>query len=321
MTDQFETLQQAAEWFVQLQDDDCCEQTRQAWQHWLEADPEHQTAWYRVEDIQASLGFVTGHTQRRQAVSALRSHRQQAVGRRSFVRSLAWLVGAAGLGYLGWRHPQLRSTVLALNADVKTATGEILQRALPDGGTLWLDTASALNMNFTSTIRQLELISGEVLITTGKDAQRRFIVNVPAGQLEALGTRFGIQLGQDQVALQVHEGRVAIKTNAGREAVIDAGQQVLFDRHDIGHIQPLNPDAASWIDRILLADDTRLADLVAQLSRYHRGYLGVAPEVADLRVTGTFPLENVDQALAILSHTLPISVRRLTDWWVTLERR
>jgi ferric-dicitrate binding protein FerR (iron transport regulator) len=45
---------------------------------------------------------------------------------------------------------------------------------------------------------------------------------------------------------------------------------------------------------MLVLDNVRLGDMVSELNRYRRGHLGVDPDVADLRITGSFPLNNID---------------------------
>ena len=64
------------------------------------------------------------------------------------------------------------------------------------------------------------------------------------------------------------------------------------------------------------------ADLpvVAALRHYRRGLIRVAPEAARLRVTGAFPLDDVDAALTALAETMPIDVyRHAADWLVRIE--
>ena len=69
---------------------------------------------------------------------------------------------------------------------------------------------------------------------------------------------------------------------------------------------------------MLVLDNVRLADMISELNRYQRGHLGVAPEVADLRITGSFPLNNVERALNALLPTLPVQIQQRTPWWVTV---
>ena len=58
--------------------------------------------------------------------------------------------------------------------------------------------------------------------------------------------------------------------------------------------------------------------LLAELSRYRRGRISCAPEVADLRVSGTYHIGDTDRALAFLAQTLPVRVRYWTRYWVTV---
>ncbi|KAG1069902.1 hypothetical protein G6F40_017608 [Rhizopus arrhizus] len=62
----------------------------------------------------------------------------------------------------------------------------------------------------------------------------------------------------------------------------------------------------------------RLGDFIAELSRYRRGYLGCAPEVADLRIVGAYAVGDTDRVLAALAATLPVRVRATMPWWVVV---
>jgi transmembrane sensor len=42
------------------------------------------------------------------------------------------------------------------------------------------------------------------------------------------------------------------------------------------------------------------------------------PEVANLRITGTFQLGNIENVLAALPRTLPVDVVYRTRYWVTI---
>jgi ferric-dicitrate binding protein FerR (iron transport regulator) len=48
--------------------------------------------------------------------------------------------------------------------------------------------------------------------------------------------------------------------------------------------------------------------------------LSCTAQVADLRLSGVFRLDDTDKLLAILPQTLPVQLRYRTRWWVTLER-
>lgn len=67
---------------------------------------------------------------------------------------------------------------------------------------------------------------------------------------------------------------------------------------------------------MLVVENQRLDTLLASLSEYRNGYLGVDPSIAGLRISGSFPLHDSDLALAALPPSLPVRIERLSDWWV-----
>mgnify|MGYP006151463505 CR=1 FL=1 len=71
---------------------------------------------------------------------------------------------------------------------------------------------------------------------------------------------------------------------------------------------------------LIVTRDMRLADFLAEVGRYRHGYLGCSADIADLRLSGVFRLEDTDKLLAILPQTLPVRLRYRSRWWVSLER-
>ena len=69
---------------------------------------------------------------------------------------------------------------------------------------------------------------------------------------------------------------------------------------------------------MLVVDNVPLSELIDELGRYRSGYLGVAPEVANLRITGSFPLNDTNLALTSLLPTLPVQIEQHSPWWVTV---
>ncbi|MNT75259.1 fec operon regulator FecR [compost metagenome] len=73
---------------------------------------------------------------------------------------------------------------------------------------------------------------------------------------------------------------------------------------------------------MLLADNLPLSDFVTELARYRRGLLRCDPAIASLRVSGTFPVGNPRQALAMLEATYPVDIAsRLGGYWITVLPR
>jgi len=65
----------------------------------------------------------------------------------------------------------------------------------------------------------------------------------------------------------------------------------------------------------------RLADFVVELGRYRPGVLRCDGAVSKVLVSGAFPLADTDAVLRMLEETLPIRVRSLSRYWVTIAAR
>jgi transmembrane sensor len=311
-------MQHAAEWFALLRSGDATEQDRADWQSWLAQSPEHRDAWNYAESTSRRFAPVQTPESRRAAAAALTQVRQTRNGRRHLLRGIVALAGTGLLGWAGWRHSPLPELALAWSADHHTGTGEIRDIALADGTRIWLNTASALNADYQPALRRVDLLGGEMLIETAHDA-RPFVATTRHGRLRALGTRFTVRLDGDTTLLAVYQGAVEVRTGQGALRVINAGSQARFDSVQIQPTVAADPAREAWTRGVLLAADIPLKDLVAELRRYHRGHIGVAPQVAELRVLGGYPLRDPERALAMLESVLPIRVQRTLPWWTTIE--
>jgi transmembrane sensor len=213
--------------------------------------------------------------------------------------------------------------------------GEQKTITLDDGSRLVLNTATAVALKFTATERRLHLIEGEILVATAKDdashpfasrplasrpvASRPFIVSTAEGELWPAGTRFSVRQMQDDTRLAVFEGAVHIHTEGGRQGLCEAGMETRFNATTIHASVPVHELAAMWEHGMLAARDMPLAELVEELGRYRPGILRCHPDVAQLRVSGAFPLTDTDASLALLVKTRPLTLRRLTRYWVSVE--
>jgi transmembrane sensor len=63
----------------------------------------------------------------------------------------------------------------------------------------------------------------------------------------------------------------------------------------------------------------RLGDFVSELRRYRAGHLSCDEVVADLRLSGTFPLVDTNRVLDTVARTLPVEVVFITRYWVTVR--
>lgn len=315
-------MEAAAEWYALLRSGEASETDRANWQAWLTASPDHRGAWGYVESVARNFTPLQTTPEPQRTASNLWAANLRVLQRRRALAGIAAFAGTGLLAWAGWRHTPVAQLVVAQLADHRTGTGETRDITLIDGTRVWLNAETAFNADYQARLRRLQIVAGEILVDTAADTIRPFVVDTPHGRLRALGTRFTVRLADDGTTfLAVYEGAVEIHNSAGEITVIPAGQQTCFSADAI------EPQAAAdiarevWSRGVLLARDITLGEVVAELRHHRKGHLGLAPELAELRVFGSFPLKNTDEALAMLENILPVRIQRTLPWWVSIEAR
>ncbi|KTB55863.1 amino acid ABC transporter substrate-binding protein [Pseudomonas viridiflava ICMP 13104] len=283
---------------------------------WLAADEEHARAWRQLGMVNQRFALPAGPARKalQQSPGTLR-HSLRKLGGGLAVMCVAFgLALFMGDGYL---------PVNYWLADQRTATGEQREVRLADNTLIRLNTHSAIDVRFDAQQRRIILQEGEILVQTGNhDDPRPFIVETPDGSMRALGTRFLVRRESGGTLLSVLQSAVAANSrNTSDGQVLRAGQQILLTGNGLGPLLSMPSGTDAWTRGMLVVDNARLADLLAELGRYRAGHLGVDPQVADLRITGTFPLADTDLALKALLPTLPVQIEQHTKWWVNVQAK
>ncbi|ARF84530.1 iron siderophore sensor protein [Burkholderia cenocepacia] len=306
----------AVEWWVDRQSGRTDDAFVAALARWRAEDPAHDAAWRHIEAMQGRFGRLAAGLDAQAAHAALLPQR---AGRRAAAKALAVLLFAGGAAWMA--EPARRAAIWP--ADLRTAVGERRTVTLADRTVVVLDTDTALDVRFDDAARRLRLLRGTIMVTSGHDDRlpaRPLVVVTAQGELRPLGTRFAVRQRDGATRVEVFAGAVQVQpvdASAGMR-VIAAGEGADFTRDAIDAPAPLDPYAAAWTNGMLVASRMRLADLVAELDRHRRGSLRCDPAVAELRVSGTYPLDDPQRVLDTLAATLPIDVHYLTRYWATV---
>ena len=298
---------QAVEWYLLEQSGQATPDDLAASAQWRALDPEHARAWSRVQQVSQTAGLLPP------ALAAPVLRRPQ---RRAAMQILLALM-AAPAAWLLVRHELL--------ADYRSGVGQRRDISLPDGGALVLNTDSAVDLAYGAAERLLTLRLGEVLVQTRHDhaGSRPFIVATCHGRIRALGTRFTVRVDDDGCRVTVLEHAVEITPRAPSATVrtVAAGQQSRFDANHASLPAPAPLQADAWARGMLAAQDMRLDAFADELSRYRPGLLRVEPQVAGLRLSGAFQLDDTEAVLDSLTRILPVDVLYRTPYWVTIAPR
>lgn len=255
-------LEEAASWFVRLQEESASTQTFADWQKWLSAASAHRVAYDEIENTVLRLQRVAvlptlPSRAEMQADTydgsvAISSWQNGAPEPRRRVlwrarRPNAWRAAiAAGLSVVilasAWLWPRLAGEQPQLGElAYRTAPGERRVIELPEGSQVTLDADSALRVHLTRERRALTLSAGEAYFQVAKDAARPFVVRAGATQVTAVGTAFNVRTSENRTVVAVVEGEVEVVGTPGQTVT---GSTVRA-RDGRGRHQPqLSPEAS-----------------------------------------------------------------------------
>nr|WP_314877783.1 FecR family protein [uncultured Pseudomonas sp.] len=300
-------VDQAIDWLVKLRFDEPSARTQRQFQQWLASHPHNALAWQRVSDLSEELAGLPSDLSRR----TLDGSRRQRISRRDQLKLMAVL--AVG-GSLGWaaREPL---GLQALLADSSTGTGEQRQVQGSDGSTIELNTASAIDLRYSSAQRQLSLLRGELTLDSNGDDNRPFIISTRIGQLSTQNGQLLIRENDAGLLLAVRRGVVNI---ASQSKQVQAGQVLQLSMSGAASPVQLHGDPWAWTDGVLSVQQMPLGEFISELSRYRPGLLRCTDEVAGLQVSGTYQLADTEQILQLLARTLPVRIDYRTRYWVSI---
>lgn len=312
-----QALDGAIDWFVRLSSGVATDEDFHAWRLWLDADPEHQRAWGLTQRLGDKFSAVSD------AAARTTLQRRRAAPRRRALLALA-LAAAGGTSWGGWQAADRAGWM----ADYRSGIRPLPNLQLADGTRVALNAGTALDVAFDAASRTLVLYAGEILIETAPDpvGSRPFVVRTAQGRITALGTRFLVSPRGDASRVEVWEGAVALHPrripDAMRAPVVQAGQSALMTAVAVLQDRPADEArSAAWLRGMLVADDMPLGEFARALAPYRHGRLDCDEDAADLRISGAFPLDDTDRALAAMARALPVRVDALTRYWVTIRLR
>lgn len=307
-------VDEAAQWMALLQSGDVSAQERAAFEAWQAADPRHRQV---IEQMSGGLNVLRSNALRGLPSQSLLHSLNAPSSRRRFVSGSLSVLGLAVVaGLLGRRYG-----VWPESGELYTGTGERRDFTLEDGSALTLNARSRVINRFDARQRLLELRDGELLVDVAKDPTRPFVVETEHGRMRALGTRFLVQRGEESTRLVMVHSQAEVVTRGGARQVVEAGESLLFDESNILALERTQGHESAWTQGRLEVRDRPLSEVIDSLRGYRRGIIRLSPDVADLRLSGIYPLDDSDRTLQLLAHSLPIQVIYHSAYWVGIEAR
>lgn len=284
-----------------------------AFERWRAADPRHDLAYanltqsVRQFDVPRQLGATT---------KVLRNTLETQKDRRKTLRRIAVL---AGLGVGAGALLNQITPLGGISADLRTGTGERQTVTLADGSVVTLNARSSADQLIDQSRRLIRLLAGELQIRVMARDQLPFSIETVHGSTETQSGTLLVRSLAEHTEVVSLQSFANVATLNGQRAQLQPGQHIWFNQDSVASIENNRGNENSWVDGYYTALNTPLVDVVGALRLYRKGLIRLDPAVAELRVSGAFPLDDTDRALTALAANLPIAVTRVTPYWVTIS--
>jgi transmembrane sensor len=303
---------EAAQWFVRLQEPAVDVDVQRQFERWLDEHPQHRNEFELLQGLWQAADLVPSARLRALCEEAPARSKRRPILRYAVAASV--MAVAAGLGlFYGLNQPS------PYTAEFSTALGERRHVALPDGSVVDLDSRSRIQVRFEKNRRGIELIEGEAMFSVEHDTRRPFVVEAGSGKVTVTGTRFDVRRGSAETRVVVEQGTVRVQGRSASDndfVSLTAGLGTHVDTQGkVASAYAVNPaELTAWRNGKLVFNNASLADVAEQVSRYRDKPLKVgSTAVGNLRLTSVFKSDNTDALLKALPSILPVAVRTLDD--------
>lgn len=315
-------------WRSLLDSGEASDADREEFEAWISASDDHAAAFERAEASWASLG------------SLHRDLVDEAMYRPSAWENFRLRTRSLRSGFGRAYGSPLTATVLliviavAVSFEVlfkeetqiySTRKSQIRSFTLSDGTAITLSAATRVTITYSGRARQAELDTGAVFFEIKEDG-RPFLVRTRQAKVEVTGTAFEVASYAHRTQIAVEEGSVSVwspsqDTVEAHPAVeLKAGQGVSARNDGVEAPQNIQlSDLASWRSSRLSYRGVSLADVVADANRYlDTPFTLSSPEVAELKVTASFELDDLGQGIRNLQLVMPVTISEYG--WISPQR-
>jgi transmembrane sensor len=236
----------------------------------------------------------------------------------------------------------------------KTASSAVVsapaQQRLADGSVVWLRPGAEITVDFSPSLRRVELKKGEALFEVAKNPARPFVVGAAGIDVRAVGTAFTVNVKPAAVEVLVTHGEVAVEkpraVTAGPASAVgmSAGQAPAEPGETFARLTAGNSievvtaprlaasgvtsissaemkDRLSWRIPKLHFSRTPLVEVVALFNRHSTVRLQLGDEaLGRLQLSGVIRADNTDALLQLLASDYGVDSERLRENEIVLRK-
>jgi len=313
----------AREWVIRLASGEISGDELHQFKSWLAEDPSHQEAfdrerlfWQQLDRLEDSQSWDQDDPQQ-----WTQPYQDQSLARRRFSRTVVLSGLTAACLALVFLYPAIKMFLLA---DYHTSVGEQTMVTLPDGGTAYLNTDSAIALTYAGDERRIDLLRGEAFFEVVPNKQKPFRVIAQDGVTEAVGTAFVVRAEEQQTSVTVTEGTVTVSSAPNGQGIsqsiaVHAGERTIYHQGEAPQlVETIDRDVATaWVEGTIVIEGQPFEHAIAEIDRYRPGRIVVLADLSHAKpVSGRFTLDGIDEAIGAFAATQGFTVLRVTDYLV-----
>jgi transmembrane sensor len=301
---------EAAAWLARLHADDRDEADEAAFRTWLNASPVHAAAFEAVDRVWSDIGGLSDLRKTDRACFP-ESERRPASPRLASRRALM-----AGLGLLvvgGGSAAFLRSAGAKV---YETDVGEQKHVALDDGSQLFLDAKTRISVQFSDTVRAVDMEYGRANFRVVTDLNRPFIVEAAERKIVATRCSFDVRCENGQVQVILIHGEAEVKPASApgaQGARLRSGERLVASVDMEKRDKPDMTRLTAWQTGYEMFENVDLAQAASEMNRYSTATIQVDPAIAKLKVSGVYRVGDNGAFARALTKLLPVTVRENGD--------
>ena len=179
---------------------------------------------------------------------------------------------------------------------------------------LTLEDGSKIILRPYSRIEAIEItegqvtyrIDGEVFFDVTNDKNRTFSVLAGEGRVDVVGTRFTVSDWSSDVRVFLEEGSVRfLDSRSGESVTLEPGQYSVLSTGGLSQPEPGDSRSfAGWMNNVISLDQRSLKDIAEELSHHYDVQLIVPDETAQVSLSGSIRLDDLDDVLDDLELSL-----------------
>jgi ferric-dicitrate binding protein FerR (iron transport regulator) len=287
------------------------------WNHWLSENPDKEQLVFDARDILIGVKFNKSFITEEKTQDAW-SKFEQNIAASTKIRKIPF--------YKNRTYQSIAATLLLFIAvsafyfsnkstsiEHRTAYGEVLDIALPDGTKVKLNSNSILSYN-TDDVREV-ILEGEAFFDVEKkpSTNAKFMVTTDDLVVKVYGTAFNVNKRNTRTQVFLEEGSIALKLNNGIQKQMNPGDLVSYSYEDdkiIEEKRVLKPEIeTSWKNGSLVFDYSTLESAMSKIEDTY-GITAVFEDedTKKMLITGAVPTQNLEICIKTIEKSAQVTI-------------